>query len=427
MQIYVVRPGDSIWKISRLYGVSPDSIIKANQLDSPNQLVVGQALVIPTNVQYHIVRRGESLFTISRMHGITINELVAANGGITPNRLVPGMRLVIPPPKKMTIRTGAFIDIAEARERAAQIVNEVAPLLTFIEPFTYTINPDGSLNQINDAAIIDVAKRNRVMPIMVVANFAQGTFNIEIVTAVLSSEAAQDKLLNEILATMRSKGYGGVLFDFEYVGGENRERYNAFIRKASDFLRPKGFQLASALAPKISDTEVGRLYEGHDYRVHGEAVDNVYLMTYEWGWSGGPPMAVAPINEVRKVLNYAVTKIPNKKIMMGMPLYGYDWTLPYVRGGKFARRISPLNAVKLAYEKGAVIHFDPESQSPYFYYYDQDGKQHVVWFEDARSAQAKFNLVKAYNLGGLFYWVLGSEFPQNWELLNYNFDIQKLV
>jgi spore germination protein len=184
--------------------------------------------------------------------------------------------------------------------------------------------------------------------------------------------------------------------------------------------------VSTALAPKQSATQVGSWYEGHDYAAHGRIVNFVVIMTYEWGWSGGPPMAVAPIPQVRKVLDYAVTVIPREKILMGAPLYGYDWTLPYIKGGPFAKVVTPKGAIELARREGVAISYDTTAQAPYFRYYDDEGKEHIVWFEDARSMQAKFDLIKEYRLRGISYWVLGREFPQNWALLEDNFMIRKL-
>jgi len=65
------------------------------------------------------------------------------------------------------------------------------------------------------------------------------------------------------------------------------------------------------------------------------------------------------------------------------------------------------------------------TQSPFFRYTDEQGRNHEVWFEDARSAQAKFDLVKDYDLRGISYWALGYPFPQNWALLNANFVVDK--
>ncbi|WP_278279643.1 glycosyl hydrolase family 18 protein [Clostridium sp. DMHC 10] len=185
--------------------------------------------------------------------------------------------------------------------------------------------------------------------------------------------------------------------------------------------------MATALAPKTYDVTTGAWHGAHDYRAHGEIVDFVIIMTYEWGWSGGPPMAVAPINEVRKVINYAVSVIPPKKIMMGMPLYGYDWTLPYMPGGEFAESIGNQEAILRAGRYGAQIKYDEKSQSPYYNYTDRAGRQHVVWFEDARSVEEKYKLVSEYGLRGVSYWVLAQPFPQNFKVLDNMFNIEKVI
>ena len=167
------------------------------------------------------------------------------------------------------------------------------------------------------------------------------------------------------------------------------------------------------------------LYEAHDYPVHGALTDHVILMTYEWGYTYSPPMAVAPINEVRRVLDYAVTAIPRDKIFMGIPNYGYNWTLPFVQGTA-ARAISNTGAVNLAANVGAVIQYDYQSQAPFFNYYDSDGRRHEVWFEDARSILAKLTLANTFRIGGISYWTIGSFFPQNWLVLSSVYDIIKV-
>lgn len=153
----------------------------------------------------------------------------------------------------------------------------------------------------------------------------------------------------------------------------------------------------------------------------GAAANSVLLMTYEWGYTYGPPMAVAPVNKVREVIEYAVTQIPRNKIDMGIPNYGYDWPLPYVQGVTKARTIGNVEAVQIAVREGAQIQFDEESQSPYFNY-NKGNVQHEVWFEDVRSLQAKFNLIKEFGLRGAGYWQIMRLFRANWLLLAENFN-----
>ena len=139
----------------------------------------------------------------------------------------------------------------------------------------------------------------------------------------------------------------------------------------------------------------------------------------------GPPMAVAPIDQVERVIRYGVSVIPSKKILMGIPNYGYDWVLPY-QPGRPASTISNTAAVQLAYKMGAQIQFDEKSQTPFFHYYDKEGTEHVVWFEDARSIDAKLRLVSKYNLGGVSYWTINRFFPQNWAVLNSLYTVNKV-
>ena len=128
-------------------------------------------------------------------------------------------------------------------------------------------------------------------------------------------------------------------------------------------------------------------------------------------------MAVSPLNKVREVIEYAVTEIPAQKIFQGIPNYGYRWTLPYIRGESKATSIGNQEAVQIAQRYGTSIQYDERSASPFFYFTDEEGRANVVWFEDARSIQAKLRLNEEFDLYGISYWNLMREFPQNWLVL----------
>ena len=180
------------------------------------------------------------------------------------------------------------------------------------------------------------------------------------------------------------------------------------------------------MAPKTSADQPGLLYEGKDYRALGMIANSVLVMTYEWGYTYGPPMSVAPINRVRQVLDYAVSEIESTKINMGIPNYGYDWQLPYERGVTRAKTLGNIEAVQLAIEKSAVIHFDEEAKSPYFNYIENN-IEHEVWFEDPRSIASKLELIYEYNLRGASYWQIMQLFRSNWLLVDYNFVVKKTM
>ncbi|MFV8829084.1 LysM peptidoglycan-binding domain-containing protein [Alkalihalobacterium sp. APHAB7] len=429
MQIHVVSPGQTLFGIAQAYNTTANAIAQANQLPNPDQLVTGQALIIPIVGRFHFIQPGESLWQISQRYQIPVEKILEVNQIQDPQNLPVGFRLYIPTQflEKPTVDVGAYVDLQITGEESPEFVDAVGEYLTFVQIFSYELNPDGTLTPIDDQAIINVSYENGIVPLMVITNIQDGAFDTDLVTTVLQSEALQNRLLDEAIAIMDQKGYLGLDFDLEYLGAQNREPYNELMRKAKVRLDERGYFLSSALAPQVEPGMVGVLYEGHDYAAHGEYADFVFLMTYEWGWTGGPPMAVAPIDQVRRVIEYAASEMPNDKIMMGIPLYGYDWTLPFVAGETRARAIDHQEAIRLAATYNADIEYDPVAQSPFFNYVDEDGVEHEVWFEDARSMQAKFDLVKELGLRGFYYWVLGWDFPQNWLLIDENFNVRKRV
>ena len=108
-------------------------------------------------------------------------------------------------------------------------------------------------------------------------------------------------------------------------------------------------------------------------------------------------------------------------VCAGFPNYAYDWTLPFTAGATRAQSIGNEAAPLLAAQYGAEIQFDTQSQTPYFTYLDEAGQPHEVWFEDARSAQAKFDLLSEYGLLGLGYWNFMRPFTAGFSLQNYLF------
>ena len=136
-------------------------------------------------------------------------------------------------------------------------------------------------------------------------------------------------------------------------------------------------------------------------------------------------MAVAPLNKVRQVLDYALTEIAAEKLFLGVPVYGYDWPLPFREGLTRAESISPQEALALARRYGAEIRFDETAQAPRFTYRAEDGTAHEVWFEDAQSLQQKLLLALGQKLRGVGYWNLDRPAAQNWLVLHALCSIRK--
>ncbi|MFA5561767.1 MAG: LysM peptidoglycan-binding domain-containing protein [Eubacteriales bacterium] len=426
MLIHIVQAGDTLSAIAQQYGVSVSRLLLDNGLNLMSQLVVGQALLVTLPSVTHTVRGGDTLTSIAAAYGITAIELMQNNPNLILTPVIyPGQDLAIAfrGGKRRTVSTSGY---------AYPFINRntlrlALPYLTYLAIFSYGFRESGELIPIDDNELIRLAYEYRVAPVMVLTTITEeGHFSGEKAEALLSDIGFQNRVLDNIIETMREKGYLGLDVDFEFIPPEQSEAYVAFLRNAHDRLQANGFFMSVALAPKTHADQPGLLYEAHNYPVIGAIADNVLIMTYEWGYTFGPPMAVAPINAVRSVVSYAVTEIPPDKILMGIPNYGYDWTLPYERGISRALGIGNQEAVVLAAQNRAEIRFDPVAMSPYFNY-SSGGARHVVWFEDIRSIEAKMNLADEFQLLGVGYWQIMKPFAQNYMLLAVRYGVRKVV
>lgn len=375
MVIYTIRSGDTIDNIAMRYQISAEDIAYANQIPYPYALAIGSSLLLP-----------EASYTLTEEDILIVStNRFAYSGGYAYPFISPW------------------------------VLEQTLPYLSDLFIFSYGFTTEGTLipPALDDTFMITLAKNYGVAPILTLTPFGpDGQFSNYLITRVINNEEAKAQLISSLVSEVTEHEFEGVDIDFEYILSDDRIAFAQFVSEVRTAINELGYPVSVALAPKTSDTQVGLLYEGKDYALLGEVADYVLLMTYEWGYTHGPAMAVAPLNKVREVVEYALTKIPAEKINLGIPNYGYDWTLPYVKGTSKARTIGNIEAVQLAISQGVSIQFDEVAQAPFFTYV-QNGLTHEVWFEDARSIYGKFGLVQEYSLRGMSYWQIMRLFRAN--------------
>ena len=430
MVIYTVKNGDTLYNIARRFGTSAEMIARDNELSEPRILAVGETLVILQPKTVYTVMEGENLYSIAQKFGISIGGLLRNNpflGGKTEVRAGEILTIVPEDPennREVSVNTYVYPSVNR------DVLRKTLPFLTYITPFAYSFDEYGELDDIDDEEIIELARQYGVAPIMLVASLSErGTFSTELAGRILNDEASKNMLIEEIANVLRVKRYSGVEVDFEYVGKDNAQAYVSFIEQLKARIAPDGYTVFVSLSPKTSDTQEGLLYEGHDYRSMGEAADKSFIMTYEWGYTYGPPMAVSPLDKVTDVIDYAISVISPEKIVMGVPNYGYDWKLPYVAGESKARSLGNVEAVELAREKRVRIEYDEAAAAPFFRYFEREAgraAEHVVWFENANSIRSLIELVQIYGLDGIGIWNGMRYFPQLWQVLNHTYKLKKI-
>ena len=419
MPIHVVKSGETIYSIAQLYDVSADRIVYDNELAAQQNLVPGQALLILMPSRVHIVREGQTVEQIAEEYSITVKNLYQNNPFLlNQTYLLEGQSLVISyegEPLMQGRISGYAYPFIEP-----YILREVLLYIDEILIFSYGFTAEGELipPQIDETWVIQEAWNQQVEPILVLTPFAEtGTFNSGLIQILSENETVQENLIENLLETVREKGYVGVDVDFEYIRPEDRVGYADFVNRLRETMNENGYRVSVALAPKTSSYQKGLLYEAMDYHLLGQSANTVFLMTYEWGYTYGPPLPVAPLPNVRQVLEYALTEIPKEKIVLGIPNYGYSWPLPYERGVTKARLIGNVEANVIAAERGVEIQYDERYQSPFFYY-EIGGRRYEVWFEDVRSIYAKLQLAAEKDIRGVGYWNLMRPFRANWLLVN---------
>ncbi len=426
MTIHVVQPGETLNTIAEQYGVTPERLIIDNELPNPENLVVGQSMIVRVPIEQHTVVEGDTLEGIALAYGVTAEQILRNNPWVAAqDALEPGQILLITyedEPKLGTALVIGYLYPFINRE----VHRETLPFLTYQSLFTYGFTPEGDLVPVDGQELIAAGYEAGVPPIMVLAPMsASMAFDPQIAHNMFINQEGQNRLIENIITAMQENGYIGLDIDFEFIPPEDRELFIDFIANVKRNLEPLGLLTLVALAPKTSGEMTGLLYEAHDYPAIGAIADLVLLMTYEWGYSFGPPMATAPVNNVRRVLEYGLSVIPNEKILMGVPNYAYDWTLPFVMGESRAESLSNQEAIVRAARYGVTIEFDEIAQAPFYYYTDEAGVEHVVWFDDARSMNAKLRLIPELQLRGAGIWHVMNFFPALYMEINSMFNIEE--
>ncbi len=166
----------------------------------------------------------------------------------------------------------------------------------------------------------------------------------------------------------------------------------------------------------------------------GEAVDYVFMMGYDFHWSTAPQ--TGPVSPLESPLEFSVEDglailddyYPKDKIILGLPLYGYDWPAescdPYsdTAGAGTARTYS---SIKNNYEQYGVK-WDPNGHVPYITYMDGSTCRQV-WYDNATSLAMKIDYALIHGYAGYGFWALGYEDgASDEELLDEVFDSRRI-
>ncbi|MDF2538518.1 MAG: hypothetical protein K0S76_1539 [Herbinix sp.] len=423
MDIHVVQSGETIEIIAEKYGVTSQKIILDNELKNAVKLVPGQTIVITYPATTYTVQEGDSLLTVAEANGISVIQLLRNNPFLSEREYIyPGETLVISynnTKRKITTSGFAFPYISKG------VLIKTLPYLTYLSIFNYTITSEGDLITFyDDTEVIQTAKEYGVAPLMLITTLtARGEPDIEAAYDILTNEALQESYVTSILDLVKSKGYYGVNISFQYLNTTNREQYINLYNKAAEISKREGIPLFITVNPNKAFIGNMMMYERVDLSSIDEEANNIAFVTFNWAYNFGPPIPIASITDIRSLIDYVLDFVISETINIGIPVFGYDWELPYVVGFSKASALSLDSVINLASYVGAVIEFDDISQTPYFRYIDRSGIRHIVWFIDARTINSLLDLVSYKDLQGTGVWNIMSYYPQMWLVINSQYEI----
>lgn len=424
MDIYVVKPNDTIYSIAAKYDVSPRKLIQDNQLDYPNKLIPGQTIVIVYPKQTYIVKQGDTLESIAKENNVSQMQLLKNNPFLSDTPLKPGDVLTISYDTTGIMRTNGYIYPYVDRN----IYKKTLPSLTYITIYNYKTNADGDVVSFyDDTEVVQIAKDYGTIPLFMATTLsAQGEPDTEAVYSLLLNETYFNHFVDNSIAIMKQKGYLGLNIVFNYMNPNSLELYSNIVLKLKEILEQNNFLFFITINPNTRFEENQLTFDRIDYSVLNNMVENITFLQFIWGTNYGPPLPVNSVERLKPFLEYITSIMPSDKISIGNSVISYDWPLPYVPGVTYANSLSINSALRLALEEGTVIQFDEPSQSPYFNY-SSNSTEHIVWTVDARSIQALVNLVREYKLEGAGFWNLMIYAAQLWLVIDSQFDIVKLI
>ncbi|MGF7146327.1 spore germination protein [Anaerotaenia torta] len=428
MKIHVVQEGETIQSIAALYGVSVDLIILVNGTVATGNLVPGQAIVITFPEKTYIVQNGDTLLDIADSNGVTVLELLRNNPFLADRQYIyPGETLIISYGKKIrNVTTNGYASAYINRDT----LRKTLPYLTYLSVLGYNVTGNGEVTDVDDTDILQLTKAYDVTPLLIINTLSTlGQTNVENAFKILNNEANMDRLIDNMVAILKKKGYFGINITYELLSNLTLSAYENFNTKAYSRFKKEGLYYLVTISPNIIFTATEITFEKINYANIASQSDGLVVLNYLWGSFLGPPAPVVSITKINEFLDYLSTMVLPGRLALGLPLIGYDWELPYTVGLSKTSSLSLDSAITLAKQYNVNIQYDIMSQTPFYIYNTQSNEipvEHIVWFVDARSMDESMKIVTERGLSGSGLWNIMQFVPQLWTVINTQYEIEHI-
>jgi spore germination protein YaaH len=330
-------------------------------------------------------------------------------------------------------------------------------VVTQISPFAFELQADGTIKnalKIDEepwTTLIAQAKKKKIKVYPSILSYPQtdtAKYNFYLLLAQRKRRAQHVK---DIVALVKKNKFDGIDIDYENKSAETRPYFSAFLTELATALHKDKKQLICTVEARTppesryattSKEVLAKVEYSNDYKVIGKVCDQVRIMAYDQAGDdkqlvnlnnaiGNTYKPVADIDWVEKIATLALREIPAKKIILGIPTYGYKYEI-ISQPGTTTPKYSRLGSMNFNYADDLArgIHITPTRNSAgelsfvYATSTDVNGnpmgsyKQYLVWYSDAKAIADKVKIAKLYKLGGVVIFKIdGGNDPDIWKVL----------
>ena len=271
----------------------------------------------------------------------------------------------------------------------------------------YLTDTSGNIASIASADYVSQAHEKGLQVWGLIDNFTQEVSTTE----TLSSTAARQNIISQLIQAAQDVGMDGINVDFESLSEDVGTHFLEFLRELSIECHKNNLVLSV-------DNPVPEDFTSHyDRAEQGRVVDYVIIMGYDEHYVGSEAGSVASLPWVEQGIQDTLDEVPAERVINAIPFYTRLWK---TTGGNVTSEAIGMDQAQQTIADNNVETYWDKTTSQNYGKYDIDNSTYQIWLEDAQSVAEKVKLVSKYDLAGVSAWKLGFENNGIWQVISDN-------
>ena len=271
----------------------------------------------------------------------------------------------------------------------------------------YLTDTSGNIANIASADYVSQAHEKGLQVWGLIDNFTQEVSTTE----TLSSTAARQNIISQLIQAAQDVGMDGINVDFESLSEDVGTHFLEFLRELSIECHKNNLVLSV-------DNPVPEDFTSHyDRAEQGRVVDYVIIMGYDEHYVGSEAGSVASLPWVEQGIQDTLEEVPAERVINAIPFYTRLWR---TTGGNVTSEAIGMDQAQQTIAESNVETYWDKTTSQNYGKYDIDNSTYQIWLEDAQSVAEKVKLVSKYDLAGVSAWKLGFENSGIWQVISDN-------